>query len=451
MRIFEIVTENEKDREKEKEEIFQMVDCILDKVKNTLPIISTVRKFEKMVSSEEGKERKEEVKESSSREYIKAEIERLVDMLDEESLEKFKEEITMLSRRFAKVCIARGAETQKRKELNYRERVEELTKKLAEKISRSFAENTTNVKSLTSVFLRLDEKYGKNRVINFLEDAIEGKVMDLGKIDNKSNFIELVKPEYRDIFKEIYPVLVQIKDVQATRGALGPGEIMLVLFGDAKKSERGDLLINGSLYELKAAGKSVSYGKRKKLSKSGPRLTGRFMPKIPSVWREFVEAAEKYLGVSEEALYDENGQPLLNLSAKGIEEFNRLTEKLTDRRSRVSRFWEHVLSYAFPTLYKENRGKFLDILDEMVEPDGSIDSRTAGDFFKGLAEMNMFEYMLSDEFDKLLLFNHQNLNYIVINTPEELVDLIESGRVQIIKKVTWTDTQNPVALQFYFE
>lgn len=298
-------------------------------------------------------------------------------------------------------------------------------------------------------------------VEHFLKGAIGGNVIRLDDmVDNPvGNLLDYVNDDYRHIFEKISKEFMALKNPNATRGSLGPGELAIVLLGSpVEKAIKGDLKIGHGkeavTYELKASKFSKKFNKQGKElapSESAGRLTGDNMPRVKPLLGKILKLQTKYFDIKKENLLNDKGVPKFSFNSgrddkngrTGIKFLNDISSTVNNRRKKMVGFLTELFELFLPSVDRKIIHRVVD--KRIVEKDGSIDDRAYGKFFQGYMKLNYIEYASDGMFDALMFLNQDTHNYMIVDNSEQLANLIKQRKIKISKGVSFTDPQNPAA------
>jgi len=406
-------------------------------------------------------------------EKLAAEIKRYYDLAA--SFKKEKEgEYQRGAKQGYKGGVEKGTKSQVLKSITDDANALRKTEFLVKRFSKNLANNSDFVKSVKSIFdgrnLTTDE------INNFLDGALKGDVIDLKTAVGKEsgNLNDHVRSQYKNVWGKTGGAFMALQDPSAQRGSVGPAEIAIILLGSpVKKAEKGDLDIDGTVYELKAS--KVSTGKKK--GKSGGRLTADSMPKNNTILPVLQKLLKKHFNADDKDLMKlvkskKTGKtrklPRFSLGQDGLAFLNELSGyygpdymvkdgkkevkgTVKDRVQVIKSFLYDFMATVMPGTMNDKKNA-TPIINNMVNKDGTVDTALNGNFFQQYLKANWSEYKMGDrkEHFEALMFIHQGtMNYHIVRSGDDIIKAIKDGSVQVTKGATFTDAQNPAAPQLY--
>jgi hypothetical protein len=350
---------------------------------------------------------------------------------------------------YCSASIELGKQLMWREFLDYKAEVEVLCTELARKYRACLVKDENFIKNLSDIFIS-DHPTKFKDIISFLKAAIDGDVLDLAKILTKKsgNIKDVLNRKYINVFYTIIPNLLKLKDPTNTRGSSGSGELMLVMLSkDTIRLDIGDIRIQKFIIELKSSLITKSN------KESGGRLTSKTMPKNKDVLKNIINPnLMKFFGLKEKDLtsVNKNGKKvsLFHFNITGINHLNKITENLENRYESVHGFLKETIPGLYPGIDKIK--EWPDLLDQMVNSDGSLSTDWLGGFFLNLNLVNFIHYKQTDKFDRIMFFNIDTLEFIFIETVEDFKEALLSKRIKIVNSINWDDSQNTPSMQFYF-
>lgn len=390
---------------------------------------------------------------------------------NDELMISIKKIVASIKREAERVGLKRGAKTGykkgvvggrkqiEREKFEENKRLRRATQAMVKRFSRNLSRNDDYISQVLVLF---DNKgLNSKKVEEFIMGAIRGDIINLAKMVKKprGTVHKYVKPKYREVFNKVHKGFMgTLTDPSATRGNIGPGELLLVLFGSpVEKAEKGDLDIAGTLYEIKASSLKITQGKMlksgkpgaQKRSPSGGRFTGSEMDKMKSMWPRIRKMISNTLKIPTKKFTTTSGSAIFNINGKGLDKFNEITEKLPYRRRKVLAFVRELTTMLLPSAPTHKNYK--KIINSMVEKNGSLDSNmNGGNFMAGYLTLNLYEYQLSEHVDNIMFLNQDTLKYEIVKSAEELAGMLKSGKAKITSGIVFNDTQNEGAPQIYY-
>jgi hypothetical protein len=321
--------------------------------------------------------------------------------------------------------------------------------------------NSTIQKEITNRFkgsftteVLIKKNITKDDLTKFLQDAEEGKVIDMESLvlKDSGNINSYVGSEYKKVFDAIKADIFPYSP-PGTGHNMGPGEVALTMFGNPiTKGSVGDLNVNGVLYELKGAKTRDAKGKK---SLSGGRMNGKDVSKPTTGRTAIVSWVKKNLGKDALNPYLE-GTKLrdLNWNAKGIENLNTLFQtNIRNGAKRTIKLREFMLDlwHAMIQNHKEIEN-FDGRIQSMVSDNGTISDQA----IRIITELLYESYALSDgEKDEkgnqkpfnIMVFNAQTLEYRIVRST---AGFAKQG-IRVIGGIDWNDANASASPQLYID
>jgi hypothetical protein len=311
----------------------------------------------------------------------------------------------------------------------------------------------------------------KLSIQNFLQACVSGDVLDMLSLTgvDRGNVRDHVKQEYQPMIDFFAAQKVFSWSPGKTSGAIGPGEMALCMMGSPteKAKDKGDLIVGGADYEIKAG------------STSGGRLNSKKILKGPSAWPVWTKGIEHIVthGAPNSAVWTRT-------SAKGVESTvkrtsfsantfnkNKTTGKvkqasaynfnyrgLTKLNDEVLIYSEYQLTYnlfmnTFKALItnlddvqkstKNSAGKRVlgvspeKLLSSAIYEDGTIDVTEMMSAYTRLAYES---YNRADGVEAILFLNTSTLDYTIIRNGTDLVSKL-NNEVTITGGFNFNDDQ----------
>lgn len=329
--------------------------------------------------------------------------------------------------------------------------LEDQLKKLAAKAapdSKTLKEIVIRFKSSFSDTILRDRKITQQDFSDFLNDAINGQVIDMASLvkKEKGNVAAFIADDKHKIIFDV------IKDdifgyVPGGTGAnMGPGEVALTMFGNPiAKGEVGDLDIGGVMYEVKGGrtrGKESGYGGRlngKEVQKptSGFKIINDFfkekLPKIPSTTESRTGKAISRFNWNTKGIENLNyvfSQNVpLNIRAELMTELmTRLWSGLITNNSKIANFQERVTAMVNPKDGTLNPSDAIRITTELLYDSYALSD---GEMINNKAVFN------------IIVLNAGSLNYQIIRSAKDI------GKAQIVGGISWTDANQSTSPQLF--
>lgn len=346
---------------------------------------------------------------------------------------------------------------------------------------------------LTALIQNLEDNDIKPQTLNkFLELAKNGKIINMkklvstksGKIDDHINKLpsdvqELFNDEFKGSIFSFIPG-------GTTAGNYGPAEVALAIFGNpANKADKGDLEVDGEMFELKGSGYSKVGVKGEPISPYGARLNSKGIGSGTAGWNILNKQIKKHMPSIKDTFKGDPkaGKPkrlkkgevwnapdtgyLMNMAPKKVTDKNG---KETYKIKRASRFNfndtglknlnkevlgplndpDKTYDILLPTLQAIVDGHkrvkdFNKLVRNMINSDGTIDRDK---LWKNYSAIAYESYHQEDEVENILFINSTNRNYFIVRTKEDLLDAIESGDIKVSGGITWNDDQQKATPQY---
>lgn len=335
----------------------------------------------------------------------------------------------------------------------------------------------------------------------FLDLSKEGKIIDMkklvstksGKIDDHINRLPAdVQELFNDEFKgSIFSFIPG----GTTSGNYGPAEVALAIFGNpANKAAKGDLEVDGEMFELKGSGyKGVTktgklnqeYGARlnskgigsgtagwnvlnKQIKKHMPSIKAEYKgdptqgkpksgTKAAKLWQDPSQGYLTYTSTQRETDEDGNlvlkpdGTPKMkekrasryNFNTKGITALNKeVLGPLGDPAKTMD-----ILLPTFQAIVNghEKVKDFDSLVRGMINSDGTLDEKK---LWKNYSAIAYESYNQEDEVENILFINSTNRNYFIVRSKEDLLDAIDAGEITVKGGITWNDDQQKATPQY---
>lgn len=347
-------------------------------------------------------------------------------------------------------AVQQGKETRDIEIQRFFSGLEDQLKQLAAKAapdSKTLKEIVIRFKSSFSDTILRDRKITQQDFSDFLNDAINGKVVDMAALvkTEKGNIANFVKDSKHKVIFDI------IKDdifgyVPGGTGAnMGPGEVALTMFGNPiKKGEVGDLDVDGVMYEVKGGrtrGKESGYG---------GRLNGKRVQKPTSGFKIINDFFKEKLPNIPSTTESKTGKAIsrFNWNTKGIENLNYVFSQGVPEQSRAElmkelmyRLWSGLITN------HEDIKNFEARIDSMVDLEGRMDPSAA---IRITTELLYDSYALSDgekvkgkPVFNIIVLNAGSLNYQIIRSAKDI------GKAQIVGGISWTDANQSTSPQLF--
>jgi len=317
-------------------------------------------------------------------------------------------------------------------------------------------------------------------VIKFLDAALGGEVIDMrslvaaksGSIDDhiNPNLDPKVKALFDDDLKKQFFGFIP---GGTTAGNYGPAEVGLAILGNpAKKAIKGDLDVDGTMFELKGSGYKLNKKGEKTNSSYGARLNSKGIGSGTSGWTTLDKEIQKlvpqirktnpkknpdrvtagatepgflrfYNGSAKEGKVQWKEASRYNFNPTGIK---RLNEEILGPVGDQSKTYNLLLNVIKAIV---NGWKKVDNFEKnvmsMVNSDGTINPTLFNKHYSAIAYDS---YNKEDEVENILFINSYNRNYFIIADQQELLDAIDSKDILIAGGITWNDDQQKATPQY---
>lgn len=428
-------------------------------------------------------------------------------------LNKLVAEVKQAAEKIEKTGYEKGTQDTKKRmkemKIQLNKKILELVKKAEGINSENELEKTSMTETQQAIHNKLesllsdveDREIEAETLDKFLDMAKNGEIIDMkslvltksGKIDDHINTLprdveELFNDEFKGSIFSFIPG-------GTTSGNYGPTEVALAIFGNpAKKARKGDLEVDGEMFELKGSGYSKitkkglptgPYGARLNSKGIGSGTSGwnilnkqikKFMPSIkleykgdPSqgkpkagtkaakLWQDPAKGYLTY--TSTQATKDKDGNLIVkpdgspevkekkasryNFNSKGIAALNNeVLGPLADPK----KTYEILLPTFQAVVNGHKKVKDFDSLVRgMINSDGTLDEKK---LWKNYSAIAYESYNQEDEVENILFINSTNRNYFIVRTKEDLIDAIDAGEIKVSGGITWNDDQQKATPQY---
>lgn len=293
---------------------------------------------------------------------------------------------------------------------------------------------------LNKIYGQEESTITKERVLEFLKAAENGSVINNMELVSRDhgNITDVFDDDYKDVLVELAPQLFKLKPPAAGSANIGPGELALAMLGNpSNKADKGDININGEMYEIKAGSGTV-----------GGRFNSSDVGKAKEGWKPWNDGIKKIMGAN----YDPNqtnvaksGKKTLgskfNWNDSGVQKFNAEVGPYTDKAKTVE-----LISNVMKVLFK-NYKKIKNMpqyIDGMINNDGTINV----DLYMMYWARALYDsYQEADGVTNILIINTGNLDYTIIRNSQDV-----EGKFQKTFRTSggfnWNDGQQTASPQF---
>jgi len=290
--------------------------------------------------------------------------------------------------------------------------------------------------------------------LDFFQQCLGDGVINLKSMvsQNEGNVKDHVLPKYKKVFDYLVRHDIFNYSPSATSGAIGPSEMALAIMGNpVLKSEKGDLNIDGQLYELKSS------------LNTGGRLNGKMMTKTTAGWSVWANQINDILKDAPSNLTihvtDKNGKRTsIPLSKFDGNTYNyqkkscKYGSKYNWNRSCFTLLNEEVLEpystrkKTFQLFSKTIKAMILNydqipnadkILKDAINRGGTVDYDR---ITKAYSYITFLSYKLSDNIEKILFLKTDTLDYYIVNNIDEFMEAL-GDKIVVSSGFTWNDDQ----------
>jgi hypothetical protein len=317
------------------------------------------------------------------------------------------------------------------------------------------------------------------QIKGFLQACVNGQVIDMNKVvetDINGNIRDALNPDWSNVFNLFVEKNIFEYSPGTTSGAVGPGEMALSMMANpTEKAPVGDLMVNGTMYEVKAG------------KKTGGRLNSKGIGKATTGWKVWSAKIEDivrknappntvfYSNTDNKGATMEKGVSPKNYSANMV---NANTNKTTGKTSYkvASKYnWnakgfnalnDEVLVHSTRAetveLFVSSLKSIFNNYDAVVKhmdklgvgsPAGLIGAAISRDgkkvslskMNKAITAMAFVSYHLEDQIENILFLNTDTLDYTIIRgaggDPTDLLDKMDNGYIKATSGFNWNDAQ----------
>ena len=315
------------------------------------------------------------------------------------------------------------------------------------------------------------------QIKGFLQACVDGKVIDMNAVvsNDSGNIKDALNGDWADVFDLFTRPENNIFEYSpgTTSGAVGPGEMALSMMANpTEKAPVGDLMVNGTMYEVKAG------------KKNGGRLNSKGIGKATTGWKVWSEKIEEIVknNAPPTATFqntDSKGNPVTvktkQFSANMTNANTNKTTKRTTFKVASKYNWNakgftalnaEILPHStraqtvdlFVSSFKSIFNNWNAVVKKMDElgvgsPSGLIGQAISRDGKKvDLDRMNeaitalaFVSYHLEDHIENILFLNTLTLDYSIIRgeggDPTDLLEKLRNGAVKVTSGFNWNDAQ----------
>lgn len=300
-------------------------------------------------------------------------------------------------------------------------------------------------------------KLTQDEALNFATAAANGEVIDMRRLVNSNAGHGLIDDYVNPAHKKVYDIIIDslINAMPAaTGGNVGPGELALAALGNPteKAIDKGDLVVDGVIYEIKAGNSNKAKG-----ALTGGRLNGT---KIQA-GRAAHAAILNLLNKEHRNLYTamqrvfqrgdyERGKTLIpGITDSGTTNWEKgLNEAGYSKNQTVS--FLHDLIGMIVSNYDEITGSKTDqyynsLLDASVQQTQEGISLSYQGLMKAITFIQHDSYKKTDGFDHIMLLNKGSRTFTIINDGRDFVNRIDDGTVIATKGLSIVDNDPQTA------
>lgn len=314
----------------------------------------------------------------------------------------------------------------------------------AEKFAQDLGQSLQSM-FMNKVFGQDETKITKEQVLVFLQDALDGSVIDnasLVKQQGVGKLEDYFDTRYKNIFDEIKSELFKLKPPASGSANVGPGELALAMLGNpAEKPDKGDIKIGKEMYEIKAGSGSV-----------GGRFNSSQVGKADSAWSDWtaglkaivpnemftdrfnnvtMSGGKQRSKIASRYNWNDTGIKALNAEVlKPYSDFNKTQKLLTDVFRRIVKN-----SAKLPDFNKA--------IELMIASDGTIKP----DYMKYYSKIMYDSYNQADQVTNIILINTGTLSFTVIRNSKDLMDRFGQD-FKPSGGFNWNDNQQTASPQF---
>ena len=299
--------------------------------------------------------------------------------------------------------------------------------------------------SLESLFLEAlltpqGQKLGITRddITDFLTHALDGTVIDNARMvsQDKGKIDDFVNSDYKKVYDAIAGRLIPLKPPASGGANIGPGELALAMLGNpSAKAKKGDIDIDGTIYEIKAGAGSI-----------GGRFNSDEVTTAFAGWNTFDRELKNIAGdeLVTRGKSEKTGKPvsLYNWNDKGITALNtQVLAPLNDPKATVQ-----FLTKTFQKIVKNHEE--IDIFDQainaMVEDDGTINEKT---YMKLYSRILYESYSAADNISNIMIIDTAAREYVIIRSGKDLDEKLGST-VRSSGGFNWNDNHQKASPQY---
>lgn len=299
--------------------------------------------------------------------------------------------------------------------------------------------------SLESLFLEAlltpeGQKLGITRddITDFLTHALDGTVIDNARMvsQDKGKIDDFVNSKYRKVYDAIAGRLIPLKPPASGGANIGPGELALAMLGNpSAKAKKGDIDIDGTIYEIKAGAGSI-----------GGRFNSDEVTTAFAGWNTFDRELKNIAGdeLVTRGKSEKTGKPvsLYNWNDKGIGALNtEVLAPLNNKKATVQ-----FLTNTFKKIVKNHEE--VDIFDQainaMVKDDGTINEET---YMKLYSRILYESYSKADGISNIMIIDTAAREYVIIRSGKDLSKKL-GNEVRSSGGFNWNDNHQKASPQY---
>lgn len=299
----------------------------------------------------------------------------------------------------------------------------------------------------------------QDQALTFAKGAAEGEVLDMRGLVNNEQRHGSIDAYVNPVYREVYSAVIKdmLNTMPAGTGAIiGPGEIALLALGNAstKAPGKGDMVIDGALYEVKAGGYQKGY------APTGGRLNGNKIQTSKAAH----DSVLKMLKQNHKILWDKMNMLFDKGEWKGKYVISGITESGTKNYEKALNLANYSKQQTIEFLHDLGKQLVIDYDDTVSRRsdhfyhdliDSAVTQTPEGIHlsYKGLMKAFSFiqheSYKNSDKFNHMLLLNKFARTFTIIDSGEDFVSKINDGTVLPAKGLS-INASDPQSATFHY-
>lgn len=299
----------------------------------------------------------------------------------------------------------------------------------------------------------------QDEALNFAKGAAEGYVLDMSSLvknEERHGYVdEYVNPSYKKVYSAVIDDMLNTMPAK-TGAIIGPGEIAMLALGnaDTKAPGKGDLVVDGVMYEVKAG----SYVKSE--APTGGRLNGSKIQTSKAAHADL----EKLLKREHKLLWDKMNMLFSKGEWKGKYVISGITESGTKNYEKAMNLagynkqqaidFLHDLGAILVIDYHDTVNRrvdqyYHDLIDSAVQQSPEGISLSYRGLIKAISFIQHESYKGTDKFNHILLLNKNNRTFTIIDSGEDFVNKINDGTVLLAKGLS-INASDPQSATFHY-